>query len=119
MRRISIDYGTIWVCQCCMLSHANGECCPDDSHGGDGIQPWANVDFDRFAVWMGLAADEHDEGCEVRITGEHSANEECECDRNTFSTWSCEGCGSHLAGERHAFTLTREQQRFPRPMLPA
>jgi hypothetical protein len=116
MRRISIDYGTIWVCQCCMLSHANGECCADDLHGGDGIAPWSDVDFDRFAVAMGLLSlRDHDDACEV----DPDTDEACGCERREFSTSRCDGCGSSLAGERHAFWLTRERMRFPRPMLPA
>jgi len=113
MRRISIDYGTIWVCQCCMLSHANGECCPDDSHGGDGIAPWATFDFTRFHAWMGLSREEHAEGCDPE--GEW----DCDCDRRSFSRSRCEGCGSWLAGYRHAFGVTRERQHFARPKLPA
>lgn len=111
MRRISIDYGTLWVCQCCMLDHANGECCPDDAHGGDGVAPWSAIDFARFGVAMGLATEEHADGCD--------ADEECECDRASFSRSRCDGCGSFLAGERHAFWLTRERQSFVRPLLPA
>lgn len=119
MRRTYIDYGTIWVCQCCMLSHAYGECCPDGSHGGDGIAPWSAIDFARFGVAMGLPPEEHAEDCEVRITGEQTGNEECECDRDTFSRSRCDGCGSYLHGSRYAFSLTRERQYFVKPLLPA
>lgn len=113
-----ISYGQIWVCQCCMLDHANGECCPDESHGGDGIAPWAATDSVRFAATMGMLTEEHDEDCEVRIAGDHNAAE-CGCERREFSGSQCEGCGSCLAGERFAFTLWRERQRFPRAVLPA
>jgi hypothetical protein len=119
MRRISIDLGTIWVCQCCMLDHANGECCPDADHGGDGIAPWSAIDSARFGVSMGLGTDEHDEECEVRITGGWPDNYECDCERHEFSTSQCEGCGSWLHGSRYAFGMTRERQRFPRVSLPA
>jgi hypothetical protein len=110
MRRYRIDCGTIWVCQCCMLSHANGECCPDDEHGGDGVAPWSLIDFDRFAVSMG---------------GDHVAEcqrpkvDDCDCERNEFSSARCQGCGSWLHGSRFAFWLTRERQRFSRMPLPA
>jgi hypothetical protein len=94
------DYGIIWVCRCCMLTHANGECCADDQHGGDGVEPLSIVRV-GFHVVMGIARDEH----------ECNANEndiECGewgCETNTFSTSQCEGCGSWLHGERHAMTL--------------
>lgn len=119
MRRLSVDYGTLWVCQCCMLAEANGECCADNEHGGDGIAPWSDVDFARFAVWMGLAYSEHEDGCVLRETGERPNDYECDCERREFSSSRCEGCGSWLAGYRHAFGLTRERQRFVRPVLPA
>lgn len=114
-----IDCGTIWVCQCCALQHANGECCPDDEHGGDGIAPWSAIDSTRFHAWSGLPFAEHDEECEVRIQGEHPADYECECESREFSRSQCEGCGSRLHGSRYAFWLTRERQHFARPSLPA
>jgi hypothetical protein len=119
MRRISIDYGTIWVCQCCALEHANGSCCPDGEHGGDHRVPWSAVDSTRFHAWSGLPYEEHAEDCVVRVTGERPADHECYCEFESFSRRQCRGCGSWLAGERHAFTLTRERQRFVRPQLPA
>lgn len=96
-----IDCGTIWVCWCCLLSHANAECCADDSHGGDGVAPWSDLD-DRYRVTMGTGhgAEECGEG------------DDCDCDRIVFSRERCEGCGSGLAGERHAFTLWRARRRF-------
>jgi hypothetical protein len=110
---MSINLGTIWVCQCCMLSHANGECCAEPTHGGDSREPWALLTDSRFDVTMGIMAEEHEYYCEYGINGE------CDCDRDTFSTGQCEGCGSYLHGERFAFTLWRTRQRFTRPKLPA
>lgn len=53
----------MWVCLCCMLTHANGECCSSDEHGGDGVKPLSEVDFaGGFSVTMGLLAEEHHEG---------------------------------------------------------
>lgn len=101
------SYGIIWVCSCCMLSHANGECCADDTHGGDGREPLSAIES-GYHVAMGMATDEHADGCKVRITGEHTDNYECDCDRDTFSTSQCEGCGSYLHGERHAMTLVKD-----------
>lgn len=108
----SIDCGARWVCQCCMLSHANGECCADDEHGGDGIAPWSDVD-DRYSVTMGLLPVEHHYSCAVYEAGKFPSDYDgCDCERDSFSSWPCEGCGSSLAGERWAFTLWREPRRF-------
>lgn len=84
-----------WVCQCCLLVAANGECCADDEHGGDSMEP------------LGLAKDsdtwhlggEHSDDCDA---GNDSG---CDCETDTFSTSQCDGCGSWLAGERHAMTV--------------
>lgn len=87
---------TIWVCEDCMLHEANGECgsCHDDN--GHDVEPWAKLGDDE-RVTMGLSYDEHT--CDDPRSGE------CECEINTFSTSQCEGCGSWLHGERHAFAL--------------
>lgn len=90
--------GTVWVCQDCLLHHANGECgsCYDDDHGHD------ETPLNRFVpgeVAMGMASDEHSCG---RENGEDVP--ECDCETNTFSTSECKGCGSYLHGERHAMT---------------
>lgn len=90
---------TLWVCQCCLLSHANGECCPDDTHGGDSVAPWSKLSAGEH-VTMGGA--EHSEYCERDTDGE------CDCERDTYSKSQCDGCGSWLHGERHAFTLWRK-----------
>lgn len=99
------SYGTIWVCVCCMLSHANGECCADDQHGGDGIEPLSSIEA-PFTVTMGMTYEEHAEDCLFRAMGRDAPNDyECECETNTCGRSQCEGCGSWLYGERHAFTL--------------
>lgn len=89
---------TIWVCQCCALSHANGECCSDDEHGGDGIEPWAIMEDDE-SVTMGLSLSYDEHECDDPAEGD------CDCETITYSTSPCEGCGSRLYGERHAFAL--------------
>jgi len=71
---------TIWVCVDCALHHANGEC--DGCHEGHDEEPWSKLDDDE-SVTMGGEGDEYD----------------------SYSTSQCEGCGSWLHGERHAFTL--------------
>lgn len=108
-------YGTIWVCVCCMLTHANGECCAEDTHGGDSCEPLSAIEAPH-TVAMGMAREEHScreceghpglgdltEYCDGTC---QPMPEECDCETNTFSTSQCEGCGSYLHGERHAMTL--------------
>lgn len=94
----------MWVCRCCMLSHANGECCVDDDHGGDGIEPWSDVDFTAgYSVTMGLLDEEHQCHDEDR-----NRADECDCERREFSRSRCDGCGSHLHGDRYAFALWKK-----------
>ena len=107
------NYGTIWVCQDCMLHEANGECggCHNDEHGHD-KEPLSSIG-EGFHVAMGMVLAEHAEGCLWRDLAHRSPqqsdptldNYECDCETNTFSTSQCEGCGSYLHGERHAMTL--------------
>lgn len=110
------SYGLIWVCACCMYSHANGECCADDQHGGDGIEPLSSIGL-PFTVSMGMGWEDHDDECLTHIINDLKArfpdvdwpdvpgDYECECEKNTFSRSQCEGCGSWLHGKRYAFTL--------------
>ncbi|MEU6389938.1 hypothetical protein [Streptomyces sp. NPDC046939] len=119
------NLGTIWVCMCCMLSHANGECCENEQHGGDGHEPLSRIKHPSH-VAMGMAQEEHScrEACEGHYNTDDALTsgagvgepvfcdgscqpkpEECDCETNTFSTSQCEGCGSYLHGERHAMTL--------------
>lgn len=102
------NYGTIWVCQDCMLHHANGECgsC-SDLYGPHDEEPLSAIEA-PFTVAMGMAYEEHAEDCETRIQGQQPDNYECDCETNTYSTSQCEGCGSYLHGERHAMTLFKE-----------
>lgn len=94
----------MWVCVCCTLIHANGECCDSDDHGGDNRQPWSEVSFtDGYSVTMGMLAKEHAEGCT-----EDDREAGCDCEHRDFSWSRCDGCGSSLGGERYAFTLWRD-----------
>lgn len=127
---IGEDYGLIWVCVDCMLHHANGEC--GDCHADDGhdCEPLSSIG-DGFTVAMGMLAEEH--GCREECPGHYDTDEtltsgagigeptfcdgscqpvpdECDCETNTYSTSQCEGCGSWLHGERHAFHLWKERQ---------
>lgn len=94
------SYGTIWVCQDCMLHHANGECggCHDDENGHD-EEPLSKIDGE-FHVAMGTTQEEHSCG---RQDDEYFG--ECDCETDTYSTSQCEGCGTYLHGERHGMTL--------------
>lgn len=102
------NYGTIWVCTCCMLTHANGECCPDDTHGGDSAVPLSAIEA-PFTVAAGMAYEEHAEDCLFNtLKGDAPGDYECDCEDDAFSTSQCEGCGSYLHGERHAMTLFKD-----------
>lgn len=90
---------TLWVCTCCMLSHANGECCADDEHGGDSMIPLSSISPEDD-LSMGMATEDHVPEC----TAEDRENG-CDCEHHTFSTVWCDGCDSHLAGDRYAMTL--------------
>lgn len=100
------SYGTIRVCVCCMLMHANGECCSlDDAGHSDGCEPLSAIG-DGFHIAMGMGYEEHAEDCLRRTQGSDAPGDyECDCETNTYSTSQCEGCGSYLHGERHAMTL--------------
>lgn len=92
---------TLWVCVNCIQHHANGECgdCHEDEHQGG--EPLSKVDYTKSA--MGLLYSEHSEDCHVFIS-EGEDRDECDCETNTYSTSSCDGCGSDYHGERHAMT---------------
>lgn len=99
--------GTIDVCECCMLIHANGECGDHDEHG-EGYEPLSRIGFPEYTVTMGLLAEEHSEYC----TEEDREADQCDCEGPSFSWQSCEGCGSHLGGNRYKLTLWREPVRI-------
>lgn len=120
------SYGTIWVCVCCMLSHANGECCANDQHGGDGAEPLSSIE-NGFHVAMGMGYEDHADDCLTHVINDLEArfpdldwpdvpgDYECDCETDTFSKTQCEGCGSYLHGERHAMTLFKSE---PQPTAP-
>ncbi len=129
------DAYVIMVCQCCMLAHANGKCCAEQAqkhddgtycfegayncgyfshtydpdapllHGGDGCEPLSLIE-DTDGIALGMGWERHAEDCDTfRTQGNAPGGYECECERDTFSRSQCEGCGSHLHGERHAMTV--------------
>jgi hypothetical protein len=89
---------TIWVCRDCMHHHANGECgschAPEGHEGGE---PLSMTDPRYLAA--GMMRSKH--------RGENFCGDvdQCDCETDTFSRSSCEGCGSYLHGERHAMTV--------------
>jgi hypothetical protein len=97
------DSYTIWVCVDCMLHHANGECGSCHLDEGHDREPMGLIDppvSGRGMVTMGMLSELHN--CVPDWDG---SNIECECETKNFSSYSCEGCGSTLHGERHAFTV--------------
>lgn len=112
----SDNYGTIWVCLSCLLHHANGECGDCHSEEGHEEEPLGDVQA-PFYVTMGMVEGDHEEDCLTYILADLTdrfpdidwpdlpGDYECDCETDTFSTSSCEGCGSYLYGERHAMTL--------------
>lgn len=110
------DTYTIWVCQDCIMHHANGECgnChvnlyyQDHETDAHDREPLGLVDNTK--VTMGMMWEEHDSSCLLSgdsgsVPLEIANTYECNCETMTFSWSSCEGCGSTLGGERHAMTL--------------
>lgn len=106
---------TLWVCVCCLMTAANGECCDSDNHGGDGAVPLSQTEG-RY-VHPGIGWEDHDTSCLTHLINScksaHSELEwpdvpgdyECDCETNTYSTSQCDGCGSWLHGERHGMTM--------------
>jgi len=100
--------GEIWVCDCCMLSRENGECCEDHSaneRAADGL--WSRMK--GIDVTHGRFMENHE--CEKNP--EHEGFDEnaeafdCDCEEREFSQSSCDGCGNRLHGTRHAYTWWR------------
>lgn len=97
---MSENYGTIWVCQDCMLHHANGECggCYEN-HDEEPLGP-----LDDLQPTAGMTQEGHSCGRQ-----DDTYFGDCDCETNEYSTSQCEGCGSYLHGERHAMTLFKSQ----------
>lgn len=92
----------VWVCGCCMLTLANGECCADDTHNGDYIEPLSlMLPEDSWAM-----GGYHSDNCTPE-----DRDEGCGCDTREFETRSCRGCGSQLHGSRYAVTVFVNDRR--------
>jgi hypothetical protein len=91
-------HSEIRVCIDCLLMLANGEATAD--RPTDEPEP--------LALWMGYGYDvvpggEHAEDCPNRDS--LTRDVDCDCDDKGFTQSSCEGCGSHLHGDRYAATV--------------
>jgi hypothetical protein len=92
----------LWVCVCCFIAHVNGDGCPC---GDDEEQHPAGLmgEFEGMEVTTGMLYSEHESDCLFRtMGGDTPGNYECECETINFSHSPCDGCGTHLYGERHA-----------------
>lgn len=90
----------LWVCRCCVLAAANGECCDSDEHGGDSMVPLSSIKATDSAM---LGGEHNPERCYL--------DGGCDCVFHEFETSQCPGCGSFLAGSRYAMTLFVNDRR--------
>jgi ribosomal protein L37AE/L43A len=95
-RTLDRETVTVWLCIDCLVMLANGEESPDADR-----EPLSEIGEDD-EITLGLFLEEHASDCAAR---EQGAECDQECDHDHFSSDPCEGCGSRLAGERHAATL--------------
>lgn len=84
----------LWVCDCCMFTHANGECCDQEQHDHEPLSMVREGDH----VTLGGAP--HSDLCTPT-----DREQGCDCDDYGFSWQRCNGCGSTLGGNRYAMTL--------------
>ena len=104
---MSTETITLWVCVDCYHAYHEGDYTPTDQ-----ATPWSLFDLTDGAPTIGSQvtagrmlgdgdcphrADDPDDAAAVQDHAE-------ECEHRTFSTSRCDGCGSHLAGDRHAMT---------------
>lgn len=91
----------VWVCTDCMVLLANGEP-PTEPTDCEPLNLFRDNDgISRVSVGMTWA--DHDDECPNRQA--EALVTECSCEHDTFSCQHCDGCGSHLGGERFAATL--------------
>lgn len=95
---MSRETTTIWVCQDCLIAHANGEIADDVEHA-----PLTKLE--GLEVTLGITENEHNDWCELLDL----VSLECGCEHIEFSPADCDGCEQTLAGERHALTLWTEE----------
>jgi len=99
------DYATLWVCVDCMMTEASGEI-PEDMDERR-PEPWSAIHADdqHRLITPGLMADEHQDDCPNFEDGDFVGLDDEPCEDQDFSWYPCHGCGSHLGGSRHAYTM--------------
>jgi hypothetical protein len=105
------DPTLIWVCTDCMLGQEGY----DEHEMGRPFErePMGEIP-EGFDLTAGMLRKEHAQGCPNRKK-KTAGVEQCDCERIEHSTRSCDGCGQHLHGTRHAYTMWTE----PEPELHA
>ncbi len=103
-----VDYGTMWVCVCCMMVHANGECGDSAPVGSEECRP-------RYNMYAGTEICEYHEhhheaepwsAC-LRSDGWDSAPTD---DRDDCRTFTCGGCGTYvMSGDAYGFVLWKKE----------
>jgi hypothetical protein len=86
----------LWVCSDCIILLANGETAdpvPDPAPlsllTGEDVVPGG----------------EHDDDCPNHAGSPTRGEQDCDCETQSFSWSTCDGCGSVLGGDRHAATV--------------
>lgn len=97
------EHWILWVCTNCFHHAANGEC--GDCHNSDGHEGGEPLSLLSNEACPGMGWEDHNEECvRYQLGGEPNFSYECDCETKTFSTSTCEGCGSTYHGERHVMT---------------
>lgn len=82
----------LWVCSDCMLAHHY----PGEAEASGECEPWGAITEGVVTAGLDCGTPDH----YALDPDAHYGG----CERREFDTGDCEGCGSALAGERHAFT---------------
>jgi hypothetical protein len=98
-----------WVCTCCLLKLANDDTsgCEYSCTSDDHPSRWLEEYPDDADLTIGMLIAEHDETCPART----DPGLECfGCEEREFSRIPCAGCGTYLAGARHAVTMWTKEE---------
>ena len=94
MSGIGQPTGPLWVCVDCIVLHCTGDLPADPAPGAPAPLSAIGAGYD---ITAGMLREHHAPDC--------APDDDCDCETDAFSWQSCDGCGSPLAGERHALTL--------------
>lgn len=101
---------TLWVCTDCHFAYHEGDYTPTED-----ATPWGLLDLSdgtppllMRGIYSGLLNSEHAEDCARRTDDDAECSFDGECEHMTFSWSACDGCGSRLGGDRHAYTQVAE-----------